>query len=136
VRNNLWLFIVLAAAVLLVALVVYFVPVIRGGWRRFAPSRGPSAFSSSSPSPSPLVQGFGYLYATPRFTRYRRRVEDRLDRAFQRIAAVDPDAAPRRIGLAMLQSGLVDPPTRSAPAADQGAPWGNAPSHDDPGDTR
>lgn len=138
-RNNLWLFVILAAGVLLVAMLVFFVPVIRSGWSRLSPSRGTSSPSSSAPTsapPSPLVRGFGYLYATPRFTRYRRSVQERLDRAFQRIDAIDPESAPRRIGLAMLQSGLVDSPTRSAPDADRGAPWGDTPPTDEPGDTR
>lgn len=154
--DNLWLFVVLAAAVLLVALMVFFVPVIRSGLDRLSsartsPARSSSAQTSSAqtssaqtPSngpdptpaarPNPLVRGFGYLCVTPRFTRYRHSLEDRLQQAFRRIDAVDPDVAPRRIGLAMLQAGLVDPPP--APPADRGAPWGQARTYDDPGDTR
>jgi hypothetical protein len=134
VRNNLGLFVGLAAAVLLVALVMFFVPVIRGGWSRL--SSATSRPTASPPArPNPLVKGFGYLYVTPRFAPHRHTVEDRLQRAFARIDAVDPDAAPRRIGLALLQASLDDSsgwPARPRQAAtEQGRP-----RREQPGETR
>jgi hypothetical protein len=43
-------------------------------------------------------------------------VHERLARAFARIDAVDPHAAPRRIGEAMVQAGLAEAPATPPPA--------------------
>jgi len=95
--------------------------------RRLRPNRpardGPAPDAnapSNRPSPAgPLIRGYGYVGAS--LTRLRRRegVSNRLARAFERIDQVDPYAAARRVGMAMLHAGLVSPPTwppRDGPA--------------------
>jgi len=107
-----WVLVVLAAVLILVALVVFVVPLARGGAVAGTAARGNGAPSSSGS----LARGFGYLYVSPRSRSRRGGVHERLARAFARIDAVDPHAAPRRIGEALVQAGLADlssepPPT-------------------------
>ncbi|MFP5284006.1 MAG: hypothetical protein ACLGIF_11215, partial [Actinomycetes bacterium] len=68
-----------------------------------------TARAGRRPSPAgPLLQGFGYLGAPLSGLRRRAGVTDRLERAFARVGGVDPYVAPRRVGMALLQAGLVD----------------------------
>jgi len=100
VGAELWVFVVVGAGVLLVGLVVFVVPVLRAE-RRPAASAPPAPVATTRTGS--LLRGFGYLYEAPEFARRTRSVGHRLQRAFDRIEAVDPNAAPRRIGLALLQ---------------------------------
>jgi hypothetical protein len=59
-----------------------------------------------------LIMGVAYLFPPLDFTRSRGSIQHRMARAFQRVDAVDPYAAPRRIGSALLDAGLVDTPTQ------------------------
>lgn len=127
-----WVLVVLAAVLVLVALLVFLVPLARadrdgGSGARPAGNRPPSSSGS-------LARGFSYLYVSPRSAPRRGGVHERLARAFARIDAVDPHAAPRRIGEALVQAGLADPvPAPPAPAPGASAPppdvvWRSAPA--------
>ena len=61
--------------------------------------------------PGSLLKGVGYLFGSRRSFRRSHGVTGRFQRAVGRIDKVDPFAAPRRIGLAMVQAGLVDEPS-------------------------
>lgn len=94
-----WVLVVLAAALIVVALLVFVVPLGRGGapgesGRRAGTGAEPSATGS-------LARGFGYLHVSSRAPVRRGGVQQRLARAYARIDAVDPHAAPRRIGEAL-----------------------------------
>ena len=113
-----WIFVVIAAVVVLVALMVYALPP-RG--------RRPGESVESQPGTTPtssgsLTRGFGYLQVAAGPTGRRGGVHSRLSRAIQRIDAVDPHANTRRIGEALMQAGFSDispaaPPTpRAQPA--------------------
>jgi hypothetical protein len=99
--------VLLCAAVLIVLLVVV-VRALNSGRRRKVSSllrpepvdRIPAASSSS------LARGVGYLYGPMGSTRRRRSVGLNLERAAQRVDAVDPYAVPRRIGQALTEIGL------------------------------
>lgn len=118
--DNLWLFVVLGAAVVLVALLVFLVPTVRGGLGRL--SSDDEANDRTGPARTgSLVRGFGYLYVAPSYIRSQRTVGSRMARAIARVDAVDPEAAPRRIGAAMMKAGLSDPLT-----------WPPRPSESDP----
>jgi hypothetical protein len=67
--------------------------------------------------------GATYLFPPLDFTRSRGSVQRRLERAIQRVDVVDPYAAPRRIGSALLQAGFVDTQTSLPPAAEPEEPW-------------
>jgi hypothetical protein len=115
--------VVLAAVLVLVALVVFLMPLARTGpaaSARRAPGAGP-ATRPGSPSGS-LARGFGYLYLSPGPRVRRGGVHERLARAFARVDAVDPHEAPRRIGEALAQTALGEPPRRAAaePPSDLG----------------
>ena len=108
-----WVFVGAAALATLVALLVFLVPLGRSSGQALAPRR--SGASASSPVGS-LARGFSYLHVSPRTSGRRAGVHERLERAVGRIDAVDPHEAPRRIGEALLQAGLVDDGTRPPPA--------------------
>ena len=61
------------------------------------------------------MRGFGYMYGPSQFSRRMDTVGGRFDRALERIATVDPYAAPRRIGLALMATGLVEPEPEPPP---------------------
>jgi len=120
-----WVLVVLAAVLVLVALVVFLAPLARSGVQdrggfRPAGTRAPSSTGS-------LARGFGYL-CVPRRPTAGRGVHERLARAFDRIDAVDPHAAPRRIGEALVQARLADPPPPAAPAVPPDVVWRSAPA--------
>lgn len=117
---------VLAAVVIVLALGFYLVTLVwagrnrmvsttvAGGSGRSGPASGRTPEDDSSGS---LARGFSYLHVSPRSASRRPGVQQRLQSAFARIDAVDPHAAPRRIGEALMQPGLVEPdplPTRRA----------------------
>jgi len=111
---------VLAAVLIVVALVVFVVPLGRGDG---ASRRGAGAGGAPSATGS-LARGFSYLHVSSRAPVRRGGVQQRLDRAFARIDAVDPHAAPRRIGEALVQARVAEPPSappfvppRTTPAA-------------------
>ena len=113
-----WIFVVIAAVVVLVALMVYVLPP-----RRDTASAAVDVPPGTTPSSSgSLARGFSYLQGSSGRTVRRGGVHSRLERAFQRIDAVDPHANTRRIGEALVQAGLADAaappaaPRRSAPA--------------------
>jgi hypothetical protein len=114
---------VLAIAIIvavLVGLMVLYVPVL-GTRHRRSPGDHPPRLPSY---PSSLIKGVGYLFGAHRSYRRSDGVTGRFDRAVARIDQVDPYAAPRRIGLAMVQAGLVDAPSPAdAPVEEQ-------PTHD------
>lgn len=100
-----------AVAVLLVSVVVWIRPLVR-------PSSAPAPTDiATAPDRStisrPLAEGFGYLFSPLGLARRQTNVGSRLERALRRIDSVDPYAAHRRIGLALLQTGE-RPETRPA----------------------
>jgi hypothetical protein len=108
---------VLAAVVIVLALLFYVVTLVWAGRNRLgsaATPAGTAPSSSDGPSDS-LARGFSYLHVSPRSSARRAGVQHRLERAFRRVDAVDPYAAPRRIGEALLQAGLAEPPLSSRP---------------------
>jgi len=114
VGNAVWVMVVLAAVLVLVALVAFVLPLARSRSAGTALSvDGVRATRPASPSGS-LARGFGYLYLSPGPQTRRGGVHERLARAFARIDAVDPHAAPRRIGEALAQAGIGEPPPRAA----------------------
>jgi len=123
-----WIMVVLAAALIVVALVVFVAPLGRNRSTAGTPQvRGAAAPSSSGA----LARGFGYLHVSA--PARRGGVHERLARAFARIDAVDPHAAPRRIGEALVQGRLADAP--SFPPAARQDPWPSMPA-EHPGDVR
>ena len=102
-----WVLVVLACVLIVVALVVFVAPLGRGTG---ASAAQPTPRAPGGPSSEALARGFSYLHVSSRSSARRGGVHERLARAFARIDAVDPYAAPRRIGEAMVQAGLADPP--------------------------
>jgi hypothetical protein len=98
--------VVLACVLIVVALVVFVAPLGRGIG---TPAPRPAPRAPGGPSSEALARGFSYLHVSSRSSVRRGGVHERLARAFARIDAVDPHAAPRRIGEAMVQAGLADP---------------------------
>jgi hypothetical protein len=109
---------VLAAVVIVLALIFYVVTLVWAGRNRLgsagaAPDPGrPRSPDTSSGS---LARGFSYLHVSPRSSARRAGVQQRVERAFVRIDAVDPYVAPRRIGEALLQAGLTEPSPSTPP---------------------
>jgi hypothetical protein len=113
-----WVMVVLAAVLVLVALVVFVLPLVRGDTSPAPSSGAPGAGVRGSGPPNPsgsLARGFGYLYVSPATHARRGGVHERLARAFARVDAVDPHAAPRRIGEALVEAGLVEPAAGEGP---------------------
>jgi hypothetical protein len=104
--------VVLASVLIVVALVVFVAPLGRGtGGTATAGTRA----APGGPSSEALARGFSYLHVSSRSSVRRGGVHERLARAFARIDAVDPHAAPRRIGEALAQAGLADQPFPPSP---------------------
>lgn len=109
---------VAAVAVLLTTALVWIAPLLRRG---SAAADERTGAASGIPG-GPLAKGFGYLFSPLGLPRRRTSVGLRLDRALQRIAAVDPYATSRRIGLALLPTVATETdPESAAPAAP--LPW-------------
>jgi hypothetical protein len=102
-----WVMVVLASALIVVALVVFVAPLRRGSGPSVSARNRPAA---GGPSSEALARGFSYMHVPSRLSARRGGVHERLARAFARIDAVDPHAAPRRIGEALVQAGVAEPP--------------------------
>lgn len=109
---------VLAAVVIVLALLFYVVTLVWAGRNRAGSASGAAAVAKPEAggaaardrdSSGSLARGFSYLHVSPRSSTRRPGVQQRLERAYRRIDAVDPHAAPRRIGEALLQAGLAEP---------------------------
>ena len=107
-----WVMVVLASVLIVVALVVFVAPLGRGAG---ASATAGTRAAPGGPSSEALARGFGYLHVSSRSSVRRGGVHERLARAFERIDAVDPHATPRRIGEALAQGGLADPPSPPPP---------------------
>lgn len=108
---------VLAAVVIVLALIFYVVTLVWAGRNRLG-SAGATAGAAPRPAVGPsdsLARGFSYLHVSPRSSARRAGVQHRLERAFRRVDAVDPYAARRRIGEALVQAGLTEPPPTTRP---------------------
>jgi hypothetical protein len=107
VRTGAWLLIGIGSALVVLTLLLVFI--IPSGRRRRLPGSTPRRLRmprfkipSGSPAGS-LLKGFSYLYAPLRYQRIHYSVGGRLEYAIARIAAVDPSAAPQRVGQALQQ---------------------------------
>jgi hypothetical protein len=83
------------------------------------PTRSRFSIPFASPAGS-LLKGFSYLYAPLSYPRVHYSVGGRLEHAIARIDAVDPSAAPQRIGLALQQ--MVELAGPAEPPAEGGEP--------------
>jgi hypothetical protein len=108
VRTGAWLLIGMGSALVILTLLLVFI--IPSGRRRRLPGsnprrlRMPPRFKIPSGSPAgSLLKGFSYLYAPLRYQRIHYSVGGRLEYAIARIDAVDPSAAPQRVGQALQQ---------------------------------
>jgi hypothetical protein len=118
VRTGAWLLIGIGSALVILTLLLVFI--IPSGSRRRLPGSTPRRLRmprfkipSGSPAGS-LLKGFSYLYAPLRYQRVHYSVGGRLESAIARIDAVDPSAAPQRVGQALQQMvDLVSGPAES-----------------------
>ncbi|WP_375387293.1 MULTISPECIES: hypothetical protein [Actinomycetes] len=109
---------VLAAVVIVLALLFYVVTLVWAGRNRLGTAGTAPGGTGPRPPDGPsesLARGFSYLHVSPRSSARRAGVQQRLERAYRRVDAVDPYAAPRRIGEALLQAGLTEPPPSTRP---------------------
>ena len=100
----------------LVGLLVLYAPSLRTVGRR---TSGAPRWRPEASNPGSLLKGVGYLFGSRRTFRRSDGVTGRFERAVGRIDLVDPFAAPRRIGLAMVQAGLVDAPSLADPPTEE-----------------
>ena len=100
----------------LVGLLVLYAPSLRSLGQRTA---GAPRWRPEPSHPGSLLKGVGYLFGSRRSFRRSHGVTGRFQRAVGRIDKVDPFAAPRRIGLAMVQAGLVDSPSPTDPPTEE-----------------
>jgi hypothetical protein len=123
VRTGAWLLIGIGSALMILTLLLVFI--VPSGRRRRLPGSDPRRLKMprfTIPARSPagsLLKGFSYLYAPLRYQRIHYSVGGRLEYAIARIAAVDPSAAPQRVGQALQQmvdlvSGPADSPEESS----------------------
>ncbi len=110
---------ILVATLLVIA--GFVIPIFLAGGPR--PRSRTGAGSISNTPASHLIAGVAYLFPPLDFSRSRGSVQRRMARAFQRVDAVDPYAAPRRIGTALLDAGLVDTPTTLPSSAEPTLEW-------------
>jgi hypothetical protein len=92
----------------LIGVLVLYAPSLRTFGQR---GTGAPRWRPEASPPGSLLKGVGYLFGSRRSFRRSDGVTGRFERAVGRIDKVDPFAAPRRIGLAMVQAGLVDEPS-------------------------
>ena len=115
---------ILVIGILIATLLViagFVIPIFITGGGRSRPR--PRARRIADSPANYLIMGAAYLFPPLDFTRSRGSVQRRLERAIQRVDVVDPYAAPRRIGSALLQAGFVDTQTSLPPAAEPEEPW-------------
>jgi hypothetical protein len=125
VRTGAWLLIGIGSALVIVTLLLVFI--LPSGRRRRLPGSAPRRLTmprlkipAGSPAGS-LLKGFSYLYAPVRYQRIHHSVGGRMNYAIARIDAVDPSAAPQRVGQALQQ--MVDLVNGSPESPDEtGAP--------------
>jgi hypothetical protein len=119
VRTGAWLLIGIGSALVIVTvLVVFIIPSGRGRQPSSITPRRRTMPHFKIPAGSPagsLLKGFSYLYAPLSYPRFHFSVGGRLDRAIARIAAVDPSAAPQRVGNALQQMVDLVGPTEPPP---------------------
>ena len=121
-----WLLIGIGSGLVILALLLVFVLPLA---RRPPSSLTPRRFrmprvqvASGSPAGS-LVKGFSYLYAPLSYSQVRYSVGGRVDEAIARIDAIDPSAAPERVGQALHQMvDLVSGPAESPAPDESGEP--------------
>jgi hypothetical protein len=109
---------ILVATLLVIA--GFLIPIFLTGGGR--PRSRPRARKLADSPASHLMMGVAYLFPPLDFSRSRGSVQRRMARAFQRVDAVDPYSAPRRIGTALMDAGLVDTPTQM-PASEPEPEW-------------
>ena len=116
-----WVLIGIGCVLLLGTLLVAF---IIPSERRRRPARFPPPHltmpSFTIPAGSPvgaLLKGFSYLYAPLSYPHVRYNVSGRMADAIVRIDAVDPSAAPERVGQAVQQMADLVGPEELPPAA-------------------
>ena len=115
---------ILVIGILIATLLViagFVIPIFITGGGRSRPR--PRARRIADSPANYLIMGAAYLFPPLDFTRSRGSVQRRLERAIQRVDVVDPYAAPRRIGSALLQAGFVDTQTSLPPASEPEEPW-------------
>jgi hypothetical protein len=115
---------ILVIGILIATLLViagFVIPIFITGGGRSRPR--PRARRLADSPANYLIMGAAYLFPPLDFTRSRGSVQRHLERAIQRVDVVDPYAAPRRIGSALLQAGFVDSQTSLPPAAEPEEPW-------------
>jgi hypothetical protein len=95
----------------LIGVLVLYAPSLRTFGQRSTGGTGAPRWRPEASPPGSLLKGVGYLFGSRRTFRRSHGVTGRFERAVGRIDKVDPFAAPRRIGLAMVQAGLVDEPS-------------------------
>ena len=111
-----WLIVLIGLSIVVVVnLLVFLAPALG---RKDSGSVAPGlAALLAAPSPTgALVVGFGHLAGCLVGLRPALTVSRRMARALDRIDRVDPYAAPLRIGVAMLEAGLVDAPAWPPPS--------------------
>jgi hypothetical protein len=115
---------ILVIGILIATLLViagFVIPIFITGGGRSRPR--PRARRLADSPANYLIMGATYLFPPLDFAQSRGSVQRRLERAIQRVDVVDPYAAPRRIGSALLQAGFVDTQTSLPPAAEPEEPW-------------
>lgn len=106
-----WLTITIgSAAVLAIACVGYVLYALRGTRAGSAAGTPPASSYRTTPLTGHRRRGSLRWTSRPRSGEHRS-VEDNLARAFERIDAVDPFVAQRRIGQALAEVGLVSSPS-------------------------
>lgn len=101
--NELWLSAVVAVTG---AVLVVMITLVLRSLRSDSPTAGPgSGLAAAFPSAS-IARGIGRLFGPLGTPQRTRSVEGSFTLAVERIAAVDPYEAPRRVGIALLEVGL------------------------------
>lgn len=104
--NELWLSAVIAVTgAVLVGLATLVVRSLGTEQHGSDHAGSPPGLGSAFPSTS-IARGIGYLYGPIGSPRRPCTVEGNFDRAVARIAAVDPYATTRRVGIALLEVGV------------------------------